>query len=68
MQMSINKEHVWLRLTSGPNASRGVSIPEFLRKPIATCDFPGEGGPGRGSGPPAPPPLDLCMNKQASRL
>ena len=24
-------------------------VPEFLRKPIATCDFPGGGG-----GPPAP--------------
>ena len=24
----------------GPIVSRGVSVPEFLRKPIATCDFP----------------------------
>ena len=24
----------------GPIASRGGSVPEFLRKPIATCDFP----------------------------
>ena len=29
----------------GPIASRGWSVPEFLRirKPIATCDFSGEG-------------------------
>ena len=27
----------------GPIASRGVSIPVFLRKPIANCDFPGLG-------------------------
>ena len=27
----------------GPTASRGGSVPEFLRKPIATCDFPGRG-------------------------
>ena len=24
-----------------PIASRGGSVPVFLRKPIATCDFPG---------------------------
>ena len=24
-----------------PIASRGVSVPIFLREPIATCDFPG---------------------------
>ena len=24
----------------GPIASRGVSVPEFLRKHIAICDFP----------------------------
>ena len=30
-----------------PIASRGWSKPEFLRKPIATCDFPGWG---RGGG------------------
>ena len=24
-------------------ASRGLSVPEILRKPIATCDFPGAG-------------------------
>ena len=28
----------------GPIASRGVSVPELIRKPIATCDFPGGGG------------------------
>ena len=27
--------------TLGPIASRGGSVPEFLRKHIATCDFPG---------------------------
>ena len=35
-------------------AFRGGSVPEFLRKPIATCDFP------EGSGPLVPP-LDLPM-------
>ena len=28
----------------GPIASRGVSLPVFLKKPVATCDFPGGGG------------------------
>ena len=29
----------------GPIASRGESVPDFLRNPMATCDFPeGEGG------------------------
>ena len=32
----------------GPIASQGVSIPEFLREPIAACDFKG------GSEPPDP--------------
>ena len=32
----------------GPIASQGRSVPVFLRKPIATCDFPG------GVRPPAP--------------
>ena len=27
----------------GPIASRGRSVPVFLRKPIASCDFPGGG-------------------------
>ena len=35
-----------------PIASRGGSVPVFLRKPIATCDYLG------GYGPLAPPPLD----------
>ena len=26
----------------GPIAFRGWSLPEFLRLPIATCDFPGQ--------------------------
>ena len=39
-----------------PIASREGSVPVFLRKPIATCDFPG------GSGRPVPPPsLDPPM-------
>ena len=36
----------------GPIASGGGSVPDFLRKPIDTCDFPG-GGPD----PLPPPPL-----------
>ena len=35
---------------SGPIASRGVSVPVFLRKRVATCDSPGVGSPD----PPAP--------------
>ena len=34
----------------GPIASRGGSVPVFLRKHIATCDFPGGGGGGGGGG------------------
>ena len=37
-------------------ASRGVSVLEFLRNPIATCDFPGVGPDSL-----PPPPLDLPM-------
>ena len=37
------------------NWTQGESVPDFLRKPIATCDFPW------GSGPPVPP-LDPQMN------
>ena len=33
-----------------PIASRGMSVLEFLRKPIAPCDFPGVGGGGVGEG------------------
>ena len=33
------------RGSTGPVASRGGSVPEFLRKPIAACDFRGESGP-----------------------
>ena len=29
-----------------PIASLGGSVPEFVRKPIAICDFPGEVGSG----------------------
>ena len=29
----------------GPIAFRGMAVPEFRRKPIATCDFQGGGGP-----------------------
>ena len=32
------------RIVVGPVASRGVSVPVFRRKPIATCDF-SVGGP-----------------------
>ena len=39
---------------AGTRTGRG-SVPEYLRKPIPTCDFPG------GSGPPPPldPPVSL---------
>ena len=37
----------------GPITSRGRSVPIFLRKPIATCDFAGGGG-----GPDPLSPLD----------
>ena len=46
------------------------SVPEFLRKPIATCDFPGGGG-GRGAMPPPPPPplgLHMFVLKEQSDL
>ena len=43
----------------GPIVPRGVSVPIFLRKPIATCDFPGGPDP---LPPPAPPPLNPPMN------
>ena len=33
----------------GPIASRWVSVPEFLKKPVATCDF--QGAEGGGGGP-----------------
>ena len=39
----------------GPIASRGVAVPVFLGKPIATCDFPGKV---RTHCPLPPPPLD----------
>ena len=37
--------------TLGPIASRRGSVPVFLRKSLATSDFPGGGG---GAGPPVP--------------
>ena len=47
VQISIEKQ-----LDSmSPIASREGSVPDFLRKPIATCDFPG--------GADQPPPLAL---------
>ena len=33
--------HQHIFQTAVANASPGRSIPEFLRKPIVTCDFPG---------------------------
>ena len=47
----ISQRAVWTSLEKqlnpmGPIASRGVSVPELLRKPIASCDFPGVGGVG----------------------
>ena len=45
----------------GPIASRGGPAPVFLRKPIATCDFQGEGPD------PLSPPLDPLMQARLSR-
>ena len=47
-QECISQRAVWTSLEKqldlrGPIAFRGVSVPEFIRKPIATCDFPGVG-------------------------
>ena len=39
------------RPPSRRNSSRRGSVPEFLRKPIATCDFPAGGGGGGGVDP-----------------
>ena len=44
---------VFHRRPMGPIASRGMFVSEFLRKPIATCDFPGGGGGGEGGCPPS---------------
>ena len=40
------------------NLHREAIRPKFLRKPIATCDFPGVGGGGGGGclEPQSPPP------------
>ena len=51
------------------HGSRGGSVLEFLRKPIAACDFPGGGGGGFGSAvslTPLDPPFmdgyyDMCI-------
>ena len=43
--------------SSGSNCFSRWIVPEFLRKPIATCDFPG------GVRTPVHPPLDLHMVK-----
>ena len=50
--------------TKGPIASQGGSVPVFLRKPIATCEFFLGGGGGGGSGPPVPPldpPMEILI-------
>ena len=47
-----------------PIASRGWSVPESLKKPIATCDFPGGGWGGAGwvgGAGPVSSPLDQLM-------
>ena len=46
----------------GPIAFRGGSLPEFLRKPIATCDFP------EGFGPLVPPTGSANDNGQSTLL
>ena len=45
----------WTPYPRGPIASQGGSVPVFLRKLKATCDFPGV-CVCRGSEPPPPPP------------
>ena len=47
-----------------PIASRGGSVPDFLRKPMATCDFPG-GGQGRGR-PPLDPPMSYLLKSSTN--
>ena len=46
----------------GPIASRGVSIPEFLKKFIAICDFPGGGEWVQTPCPPLGPPMEVDAN------
>ena len=52
---------VFFTVESRSNWTQGVSVPVFLRKPIGTCDFPGDGG-----GPPQvkTPPMQTpeCLN------
>ena len=50
----------------GSIASRGRSVPDFLRKPIATCDFPGGGGPDPLSHPPFDP--RMLHNRQVDHV
>ena len=44
-----------------PIAYRWVSVPVFLREPIATCDFPVGGGPDL-SPPPFEPPMGTKLS------
>ena len=46
----------------GPVASQGGSVPVFLRKHIATCDFPGGGGADPLSTPLLDPPMLIKAN------
>ena len=53
-----------------PIASREGSVPVFLRKSLATCDFPGGGGGGGGGvlDPCPPPPPTLSSSAHGSRV
>ena len=58
----ISQRALWTALEMQLDPSRGGSVhaPVYVRKHIATCDFPG------GGLDPALPPLDLTMQNVAS--
>ena len=46
-----------------PNCFSRGTIPEFLRKPIATCDFPGDG-----VGPDPLPPIQMGIRLECIQV